>query len=561
MFDFILFACAFFILLPASKLFRIWQSLLTVEVGKFTEENLTVWEGFVTPSYMSDLIDDIRPTLQTLGFDYIATLKFSTTHYYELSDTQTGNRHEMPIMGFQKINTHFPEGYESTTLEILPPMDVNVPNQLLYSIVTTTATDQTIITSNLSPLNEMLKTPNFNAHTLFTGSLEALYNAHCQRLNQLNMSAIPAEHDTAQSVLQACVESNRVLLDENTAAGNIALHKKIQQTTHSTQENLSNEQYRFTFFSAFKHAMRMYVDAKKRHYTELNEAPVSQPRQTWFFNMSSLQESIQPTKADQWKLFLLTLVVSIVIGRLVFDWVTLFILTAVIIFHELGHFFAMRLFGYGKTRIYMLPLVGGVAIGHEKQINYNHRGWMTLMGPLPGIILGVWLYLQNTVPEGYFAHEWFRTAAIMLIFVNLFNLLPLYPLDGGKLLDYVLPSHAHKFKKYLFIALLVCGLGIFLWAGTYIIVMFLAFLLYVVVRQPLPTQEPVQPNQSQLEILHGLVDKESNPFILNHLIERSKTLHMEARAVSLAWYNRLIFSLVIIATLVFSVAFALWLAM
>jgi Zn-dependent protease len=53
-----------------------------------------------------------------------------------------------------------------------------------------------------------------------------------------------------------------------------------------------------------------------------------------------------------------------------------------------------------------------------------------LAGPLPGIILGLLSHFIAEQTDIYF----FEKLAWILVFLNLLNLLPVYPLDGGQLL-------------------------------------------------------------------------------------------------------------------------------
>jgi hypothetical protein len=61
-----------------------------------------------------------------------------------------------------------------------------------------------------------------------------------------------------------------------------------------------------------------------------------------------------------------------------------------------------------------------------------------LAGPLPGIILGTVIFLidQNN-PGQYLGHIPLETVSLLLIFLNIINLIPVYPLDGGQLLNRV----------------------------------------------------------------------------------------------------------------------------
>ena len=107
-----------------------------------------------------------------------------------------------------------------------------------------------------------------------------------------------------------------------------------------------------------------------------------------------------------------------------------------VMFHELGHYLAMRWFGYRSLQILMLPMVGGVAMGHEPQPVASNRALISLMGPLPGIVLGWVLLIFFFQSE---AAPWTVDLGIVLLVVNYLNLLPVMPLDGGQLIKSLMP--------------------------------------------------------------------------------------------------------------------------
>lgn len=126
-----------------------------------------------------------------------------------------------------------------------------------------------------------------------------------------------------------------------------------------------------------------------------------------------------------------------------------------ILVHELGHTLAFRRFGL-HSRI-VLHWMGGLAIP-EQGIG-RRQGRLTnfqaiivsLAGPVAGLLLGVFLILitkqLEVQPRGY----WFgivpiyafgdrsllfsvlQGAIIVNIFLNLINLVPIFPLDGGQI--------------------------------------------------------------------------------------------------------------------------------
>lgn len=109
-----------------------------------------------------------------------------------------------------------------------------------------------------------------------------------------------------------------------------------------------------------------------------------------------------------------------------------FILTlvAALLLHELGHFTFMKLYKYKNVRMLFVPLMGAFVQGMKEKYSQIQSFLVVLAGPLPGIVLGIVLFLiaQN------FESGWMMTISLLLLFLNVLNLLPLDPLDGGQLL-------------------------------------------------------------------------------------------------------------------------------
>jgi Zn-dependent protease len=141
-----------------------------------------------------------------------------------------------------------------------------------------------------------------------------------------------------------------------------------------------------------------------------------------------------PPPVVQWTLYALSALLFLVLGGLVLDWRFAGMLLLVIALHEAGHYLAMRLLGYRHVQMLMLPLIGGVAFGEESKPNALHRVAVSLAGPLPGLLIGAALLAWNPGSPDLLLLGW-----IMLL-VNAFNLLPFQPLDGGHVLEALLPA-------------------------------------------------------------------------------------------------------------------------
>jgi len=110
------------------------------------------------------------------------------------------------------------------------------------------------------------------------------------------------------------------------------------------------------------------------------------------------------------------------------------ILVGVLLLHEAGHWLGMRLLGWRDLKMFFIPFLGAAVSGRRAGAASWKEGVVLLLGPVPGIALGLIVALALRT-EGSPA---LRSAAFMLILVNAFNLLPLAVLDGGKVLQLTL---------------------------------------------------------------------------------------------------------------------------
>ena len=106
------------------------------------------------------------------------------------------------------------------------------------------------------------------------------------------------------------------------------------------------------------------------------------------------------------------------------------VLTGVVVFHELGHFLAMKIYKYRELGMFFIPLLGAYVSGKKQEVSQKQSAIILLAGPVPGIFLGIILHFLAI----HFELDFLNTVAWILIYLNVLNLLPVYPLDGGQLL-------------------------------------------------------------------------------------------------------------------------------
>jgi len=137
------------------------------------------------------------------------------------------------------------------------------------------------------------------------------------------------------------------------------------------------------------------------------------------------------------------------------EWWFIPLLIGVLLLHEAGHYLGMRLFGYRDLRMFFIPFFGAAVSGKKHAAPAWQQAIVLLLGPLPGMALGVLLWVFR--PHGTAA-----LAAYLLVLMNGFNLLPFAPLDGGKLL-HVLLFARHPLSGSVFLFLSGIGLTLVAW--------------------------------------------------------------------------------------------------
>ena len=76
-------------------------------------------------------------------------------------------------------------------------------------------------------------------------------------------------------------------------------------------------------------------------------------------------------KPNVWLKSLGSLAFFLVIGYFFFrqNWTLVLILTAVVVFHELGHFTAMKIYNYQELGIFFIPLLGAYVSGKKQEVS------------------------------------------------------------------------------------------------------------------------------------------------------------------------------------------------
>ncbi|RIK39923.1 MAG: peptidase M50 [Chloroflexi bacterium] len=128
-----------------------------------------------------------------------------------------------------------------------------------------------------------------------------------------------------------------------------------------------------------------------------------------------------------------TAVVSIGAYALAFSWQFAVGLVVLLFIHEMGHVFVLRRYGVPATAPVFIPFMGAFIGMKELPRNAVMEAYVGLGGPVIGSIgaMAAWgLYMLD-------GHTIFLVLAYIGVLLNLFNLLPVLPLDGGRIVGAV----------------------------------------------------------------------------------------------------------------------------
>jgi Zn-dependent protease len=166
-----------------------------------------------------------------------------------------------------------------------------------------------------------------------------------------------------------------------------------------------------------------------------------------------------------------------------------------VLLHELAHAFVSSRFGVRTTEIVMFP-IGGLA-RTERPLRPTEELWVSLAGPMANLLLAVaiftYLYLNQqfsvlaAMRPSDLLHPSAQRALPLLAFGNLslalFNLLPAFPMDGGRVLRALLgyvrtEEEATRIASWMGRALAISMALYGLWEAQFMVVFF-AFFIYL----------------------------------------------------------------------------------
>lgn len=228
-----------------------------------------------------------------------------------------------------------------------------------------------------------------------------------------------------------------------------------------------SDRHRFTWAGAFRLVLR-YLAGTIRAGRSAPAAANPDASGTAEAQSHALDRQYEQVKGLRWSrqdrrwLTALSIAGFAIVGTWLWGWPFTLVLFVVIGVHEAGHSLAMRLVGYRDLNVFFLPGLGGIATGRKADATPLQKVFVYLAGPMPGILAAVALLIGLGELDVESA-EWVVPLVIVTLFVNYLNLLPVTPLDGGRVVEILLfsriPAARLAFVTVCALALVATGLA------------------------------------------------------------------------------------------------------
>lgn len=166
----------------------------------------------------------------------------------------------------------------------------------------------------------------------------------------------------------------------------------------------------------------------------------------------------------------------------------MFIVFIILIVHELGHFFLMKLMNIEVSSITIYPYGGMI----KNNMLINTNSLKVILISFAGIInqLLLWIIIYIFLKVGFINSYYYDIFFKYNLYIILFNLIPIYPLDGYKILNSFLELFT-SFKNSIYLSFfinVVCLLLFLIYlyiyrVSNYLIIVFLVVNLFNYIKE------------------------------------------------------------------------------
>ncbi len=325
------------------------------------------------------------------------------------------------------------------------------------SFATLAAQGTVYLTTNRVGWMKLVDTPGISSDDPYAGNLGAHWQAHRARIAGL---AEQAERPAAaESVLELIARLVDYYEDYVPALGRAGLTAQIDGVEH------------FTLPAAWR-LLRAWRAAARRlgqpYVSRLTQDPeLVDGFRVHCYLESEVARAGQAARADLkgW-LLALSLFVSLIAWGIAFSWLQAGAIVAILLVHESGHALAMRVFGYRDMSMFFVPFLGAIVTGTPRAVAAWKQAVILFAGPVPGLIAALAFLVGMVEPRASVVRSDAVQIAVLALGINLFNLLPITPLDGGRLVEIALLARWPRARLVFVVVSIVVLAAIAAWTGS-----------------------------------------------------------------------------------------------
>jgi Zn-dependent protease len=317
-------------------------------------------------------------------------------------------------------------------LMVMPIPDIRYP---VLCFLSSYLQETNLITLNAKDFSTYSKTNLERSNYLDRASADELYLGH-----QKFLTSICSIEDLTEMTAKEWISRLERSSQEIT---NLLIKKGEAYWVDKSEENFRKHPW-----LVFKMLVKIIIDRRRNNRSRANEAGnsatgVSEEQiELEIRNFLDRPKKASSGMSSNQRIWLLvgSFIIFIGVYATQLQPIKLLIFILVLVFHELGHVLAMSAFGYRDTAMLFIPWLGALATGSKENASLSEKVWISLAGPLPGLIIGIAIAI--IFPND---HSFLKDISLTLISINLFNLFPIYPLDGGQVVDLLILSRSPYF--------------------------------------------------------------------------------------------------------------------
>ncbi|MDQ0418255.1 Zn-dependent protease [Croceifilum oryzae] len=190
----------------------------------------------------------------------------------------------------------------------------------------------------------------------------------------------------------------------------------------------------------------------------------------------------------------LSMILSIWAYTLIAPFQVAFGLVMMILIHEIGHVLAAKQRGLPVSAPAFIPFVGAFITMKKQPQDAETEAFIALGGPLLGTVgaLGCWGLGYATGDSYYYM------IAYIGFFLNVFNLVPIHPLDGGRIVVAI--------SRWFWVIGLIVGLALIIYLKSILLTIIYVMFVYQLYTKYIRKKNSAKPGEVRVEMLSVKLD-------------------------------------------------------